>query len=109
MNFIHQQPIGLNYSQRFMASVGYKIRIHYLNMSLLPFQKSKSCDGSGIIIRDKYAAHQTLFSWTPCKETHLDGLWSTLNVLKIDAWNFDGRLPPYYFEYSIIKGIPIIT
>lgn len=33
-----------------------------------------------------------------------EGFWSTLNILYITGWNFDGGLPPFFFDYSIFKG-----
>ncbi|GIY91525.1 protocadherin Fat 1 [Caerostris extrusa] len=68
-------------------------------------QLATSCEGSGLLIRDTYAKHPTLFHWTPCRSTDLeaDGLWSTLHVLEIDAWNFDGSLPLHYLDYAVVK------
>ncbi|KAF8785461.1 Protocadherin Fat 1 like protein [Argiope bruennichi] len=106
MNFNHSQPIGLNYSQRVVVPVGYKIHLKSLNVSHLSPQLPTSCDGSGIHIHDKYATQKTLFLWNPCRSTHFDdkdGLWSTLHVLNIDAWNFDGSLPLFFLEYFVVR------
>ncbi|GFV60761.1 CUB domain-containing protein [Trichonephila clavipes] len=107
MNFHYSQPIGLNYTQRVVAQVGYRIHIFWLNITQPSSQLPTSCDGSGIHIRDSYAHEKTLLIWTPCRSVRLDeteGLWSTLHVLHIDSWNLDGSLPLYTLEYDVIKG-----
>ncbi|GIX95256.1 hypothetical protein CDAR_256572 [Caerostris darwini] len=103
LNFNQSQPIGLNYTRKVVVPVGYKIHLFSLNMK--SSQLATSCEGSGLLIRDTYAKHPTLFHWTPCRSTDLeaDGLWSTLHVLEIDAWNFDGSLPLYYLDYAVVK------
>ncbi|GFR16891.1 CUB domain-containing protein [Trichonephila clavata] len=107
MNFHYSQPIGLNYTQRVVAQVGYRIHIFLLNITQPSSQLPTSCDGSGIHIRDSYAHEKTLLIWTPCRSVRwdeTDGLWSTLHVLHIVSWNFDGSLPLYSLEYDVIKG-----
>ncbi|GBL83707.1 Protocadherin Fat 1 [Araneus ventricosus] len=106
MNFNHSQPIGLNYSQRVVVPIGYKIHLKSLNVSLPSPQLPTSCDGSGLLIRDNYATQKTVLLWNPCRSTHIedmDGLWSTLHVLTLDAWNYDGSLPLFFLEYSVVK------
>ncbi|GFT85027.1 protocadherin Fat 1 [Nephila pilipes] len=106
MNFDYSQPIGLNYTQRVVAQIGYRIHLLFLNMSHPSSQLPTSCDGSGIHIQDSYASERTVLLWTPCRTLHLedtDGFWSTLHVLHIDSWNFDGSLPLYSLDYVVIK------
>lgn len=107
LNFNHQQPIGLNYSQRIIAPVGYKIHLRAPNMSQPLSRFPTTCDGSGLVVNDNYAVQKTLIFWSPCRTTNLDdsdGFWSTLHVLSIYGWNFDGTLPSFFFDYAVVKG-----
>ncbi|XP_054708551.1 uncharacterized protein LOC129218337 [Uloborus diversus] len=106
LNFNHAQPIGLNYSQRIIVPIGNKIHLQSPNMSQPSVLLPSSCDGSGLLVRDNYAMQKTLLFWSPCKTTNFwdnDGFWSTLHVLSIHAWNYDGNLPTFFFDYSVGK------
>lgn len=108
LNFNHQQPIGLNYTQRIIAPVGYKIHLKPPNITHPSSQPPATCDGSGLAVYDNYAGQRTLIYWSPCRTTNLDeedGFWSTLNVLYINGWNYDGSLPCFYFDYTVVKGM----
>ncbi|XP_071043759.1 uncharacterized protein [Parasteatoda tepidariorum] len=101
MNFNFPQPTELNYSQRLLAPIGYKIHLKLLNFT---HQVPSTCEGSGVLIQDNYAVIKTLMIWSPCRPSNLgNGIWSVLHLLKIISWNHDNSLPSYFFEYSVEK------
>ncbi|KAG8190984.1 hypothetical protein JTE90_010843 [Oedothorax gibbosus] len=95
LNFAHEQPIGVNYSLRLVTRVGHRIHLVRFNVS------RDSCGGAGGGLEVR--SGPPLFTWAPCQEPAFHGAASTLHVLHINAWNFDGSLPRYFFEYSIQK------